>query len=184
MSDRLKSYRGLFKTSSRLIWSDKSNVNSLPVVNAGANQTICNSQSVTLTGSGSATSYTWNNGAINGTAFTPTISNSYIVTGTDLNNCSNTDTMDVTVNSILTLTLSADTGSICSGATATLPPKPKLEEKVNWIYFFFIIITLPITVTTSITISYFWMSETTSNSSLFLTILKSYVSLYPSFLST
>ena len=95
-------------------------VNSLPVVNAGANQTICNSQSVTLTGSGSATSYTWNNGAINGTAFTPTISNSYIVTGTDLNNCSNTDTMDVTVNSILTLTLSASTSSICSGATATL----------------------------------------------------------------
>jgi len=96
------------------------NVNSLPVVNAGANQTICNSQPVTLTGSGSATSYTWNNGAINGTAFTPTISNSYIVTGTDLNNCSNTDTMDVTVNSILTLTLSASTSSICSGATATL----------------------------------------------------------------
>ena len=96
------------------------NVNSLPVVNAGANQTICNSQPVTLTGSGSATSYTWNNGAINGTAFTPTISNSYIVTGTDLNNCSNTDTIDVTVNSILTLTLSASTSSICSGATATL----------------------------------------------------------------
>ena len=95
-------------------------VNSLPVVNAGANQTICNSQSVTLIGSGSATSYTWNNGAINGTAFSPTISNSYIVTGTDLNNCSNTDTMDVTVNSILTLTLSASTSSICSGATATL----------------------------------------------------------------
>ncbi len=95
-------------------------VNSLPTVYAGANQTICGGQFVTLTGSGSATSYTWNNGVVNGTAFTPTNSNSYIVTGTDNNSCSNTDTVDVIVNPIFTLTLSASTSSICLGTSAIL----------------------------------------------------------------
>jgi gliding motility-associated-like protein len=96
------------------------NVNSLPVVNAGASQTICTGQSVTLTGTGSATSYTWNNGVINNIAFTATISNSYIVMGTDVNSCSNTDTVEVIINPILSLSLSASTNSICIGNSVIL----------------------------------------------------------------
>jgi hypothetical protein len=45
-------------------------VNPLPVVSAGANQSICSGAQVTLNGSG-ATSYAWNNGVTNGVAFTP-----------------------------------------------------------------------------------------------------------------
>ena len=96
------------------------NVNSLPVVNAGASQTICTGQSVTLTGTGSATSYTWNNGVIDNIAFTPTISNSYIVMGTDVNSCSNTATVEVIINPILSLSLSASTNSICIGNSVLL----------------------------------------------------------------
>jgi len=71
-------------------------VNNLPTINAGSDVTICAGSSVTLSGNGGA-SYAWNNGGINGQAFTPsTGSTVYTVTGTDANGCVNTD--NVTVN--------------------------------------------------------------------------------------
>ena len=73
-------------------------VNPLPIVSAGVDQTVCIGASVTLSGSG-ATSYTWNNGITDGTAFTPALgTTTYTVTGTDGNGCVNTDQVDVTVN--------------------------------------------------------------------------------------
>lgn len=71
-------------------------VNNLPTINAGTDVTICAGSSVTLNGNG-GTSYSWNNGGVNGQAFTPsTGSTVYTVTGTDANGCVNTD--NVTVN--------------------------------------------------------------------------------------
>ena len=70
---------------------------SIPSVNAGTDQTVCTGQSVTLSGSG-ASNYTWNNGVTNGVSFTPTATNTYIVTGTAANGCINTDQVVVTVN--------------------------------------------------------------------------------------
>jgi gliding motility-associated-like protein len=71
-------------------------VNNLPAINGGSDVTVCVGSSVTLSGNGGA-SYTWNNGGINGQAFTPsTGSTVYTVTGTDANGCVNTD--NVTVN--------------------------------------------------------------------------------------
>jgi len=58
-------------------------VNSLPVVNAGPDQTVCAGTAVTLSGSG-ATTYSWNNGVTNGIAFTPVATTTYTVTGTTL----------------------------------------------------------------------------------------------------
>jgi len=72
-------------------------VNPLPVVGAGNDVVICLNGPVTLTGSG-ATSYVWNNGVTDGTAFNPTATATYTVTGTDVNGCVNTDQVDVTVN--------------------------------------------------------------------------------------
>ena len=72
-------------------------VNALPTVSAGANQTVCAGTGVTLSGSG-ATSYVWNNGVTNATAFTPVATQNYTVTGIDSNLCSNSDTMYLTVN--------------------------------------------------------------------------------------
>ena len=46
------------------------NLAALPTVNAGPDQTICTGSSVTLSGSG-ANTYSWNNGVVNGVAFTP-----------------------------------------------------------------------------------------------------------------
>lgn len=57
---------------------------------------ICIGQMVTLTASG-ATSYTWTNSVINGTAFSPTITATYTVTGS-IGTCTNTSVKTVSVS--------------------------------------------------------------------------------------
>jgi hypothetical protein len=72
-------------------------VNSLPTVNAGANQEICDGGSATLTASG-AVSYVWDNGPTGATqTVSPSITSVYEVTGTDGNGCQNTDQVEVEV---------------------------------------------------------------------------------------
>lgn len=72
-------------------------VDTLPIVSAGLDQTVCPEQTVTLSGSG-ASSYTWNNGITNGSPFEPFLSaETYVVTGTDANGCQDTDTVSVFV---------------------------------------------------------------------------------------
>ncbi len=100
-------------------------VKTIPTVTASATSTsICAGETVTLTGGG-ATSYTWNNGATNGIAFTPSTTKTYTVTGTT-NGCSNTATKMVTVIPTVTPTasISADKSTICPSElvnfTATL----------------------------------------------------------------
>lgn len=72
-------------------------VNALPSVDAGADVVICEGELVTLNGSG-AVSYTWNNGVADAVPFSPIITTTYTVTGTDANNCIGTDDVVVTVN--------------------------------------------------------------------------------------
>ncbi len=67
----------------------------LPPVEAGIDQQLCPYTPMTLNGSG-AVSYTWNNGAVDGTPFIPTVDGKYIVTGTDANGCQNKDSLMVT----------------------------------------------------------------------------------------
>jgi hypothetical protein len=75
-----------------------------PPVNAGIDQTICAGTSVTLSGTG-ANTYSWNNSVSNGVGFNPTVSNEYVLIGTDVNGCIGTDTVNVTVNNPSTSTL-------------------------------------------------------------------------------
>lgn len=100
-------------------------VNSAPTVTASSDATgdmICEGNSVTLTASGTATNYTWNNSVTNGVAFEPASTATYIVTGTDANNCSNTDTIVVTVNTSPTVTASSNAAgnTVCEGTSVTL----------------------------------------------------------------
>ena len=80
----------------------------LPSVSAGSNQTICTGSPITLNGTG-ATNYSWNNGVVNGIPFTPIATQTYTVTGTDTNGCTNTAQVTIIVNfpSSSTLTQSA-----------------------------------------------------------------------------
>lgn len=77
--------------------------NPLPNVNAGLNATLCEGESTNLSATG-ASSYTWSPAtglsATTGSTVTATPSSTitYTVTGTDGNNCVNTDDVTVTVN--------------------------------------------------------------------------------------
>jgi gliding motility-associated-like protein len=76
-------------------------VNPLPVVDAGEDIVQCEPgggtpSDVTLSGAGAVT-YSWDNGVIDGQAFTPpTGTTIYTVVGTDANGCENTDQISVT----------------------------------------------------------------------------------------
>jgi hypothetical protein len=81
------------------------------------NQTVCSGTSVTLTATGAMT-YSWNNGVINGVAFTPPTTMTYTVTGTS-NGCTGTDQVQVMVSSAPNVNAGVDQ-SICLGQSVTL----------------------------------------------------------------
>jgi gliding motility-associated-like protein len=86
-----------------------------PTVVANATATsICAGDPVTLTGSGAST-YTWDNGVTDGSAFNPTSTTNYTVTGTDANGCSGTDNITVTVNPVPSFTVSSTDPTTCGG---------------------------------------------------------------------
>jgi gliding motility-associated-like protein len=98
-------------------------VNSLPPVNAGPDQSICIGASAMLNATG-ANTYLWSPGAtlsdstISNPVASPTSVTTYVVTGTDINGCVNTDTITVNLNG-LTITAAAG-GTICMGDSTTL----------------------------------------------------------------
>ncbi|MES2763372.1 MAG: T9SS type A sorting domain-containing protein [Bacteroidota bacterium] len=73
-------------------------VNATPVVTASSTTSVvCAATSVQLN-SGGADTYTWSTGATSSSvAITPTVTDTYTVTGLDLNNCSSTATVSVIV---------------------------------------------------------------------------------------
>jgi hypothetical protein len=95
---------------------------SQPILSTSASQnTICAGQTVTLTSNG-ANVYNWNPGGSVGSNITlfPGSSTVYTVTGTDINGCSNTNTVSVTVNALPPIYTSSSTTLVCIGETATL----------------------------------------------------------------
>lgn len=90
----------------------------LPTISAGSDQEICVNESVTLSGSGGV-SYVWDNGVTDGVQFFPISDNTYTVIGTDANGCSNTDQVDVIVNSLPDISAGDDI-EVCAGDEVTL----------------------------------------------------------------
>ena len=94
-------------------------VNPVPTVNGGADQVVCLGETVVLTASGAAT-IQWNNGVNNGVGFTAVASQSYTVTGTTANGCTDTDVVQVTVNALPTVDLGEDTVTCANYGPITL----------------------------------------------------------------
>ncbi len=95
-------------------------VNTLPTVVANATATtVCNGDSVTLSGSG-ALNYTWTGNVTDNVAFAPAATDTYTVTGTDGNGCMNTDNVTVTVNALPTVVANSSTATACAGTFITL----------------------------------------------------------------
>ncbi|MDP4684417.1 MAG: PKD domain-containing protein, partial [Crocinitomicaceae bacterium] len=106
--------------------------NPLPNVFAGNNITICEGQTVTLTGSG-ALNYTWNNGVLNGVQFTPTIgTTTYTVTGTSAAGCIATDQVDVLVNPNPVISFNPDITSGCVPVTVNFTNTTPNSSNCVW----------------------------------------------------
>jgi gliding motility-associated-like protein len=101
----------------------------LPVANAGPNATICVGQTANLTASGGV-SYQWSNGSTSqNIQVTPTSTQNYYVTVTDINGCTDTDSVMVFVNPLPIAIAGADT-SVCLGKSITLIGNA--APSVNW----------------------------------------------------
>lgn len=86
-------------------------------LNAGADQTICAGDPITLTGSG-GTGLSWNNGVTNGVPFVPAATTTYTLSGTDTSGCPGTDQIVVT---LYQPPISAGSNvSVCAGVPVTL----------------------------------------------------------------
>lgn len=96
--------------------------NPLPQVGVGLTPTsVCLGSAVTMSGSGAAT-YTWTDGTnspADGVSFVPNQlgTSTYTVTGVDANGCSQTSTLQFTVNPVGTFTSPSVLSTSCTGAT-------------------------------------------------------------------
>ena len=90
-----------------------------PILEAGADQSVCDGDLVTLSGSG-AMNYVWDKGVTDNVAFTPPLgTTTYTLTGTGTNGCMNTVTVNVTVSESPIVEAGADQ-SVCDGDLVTL----------------------------------------------------------------
>ncbi|MEZ4922507.1 MAG: gliding motility-associated C-terminal domain-containing protein [Crocinitomicaceae bacterium] len=97
-------------------------INPTPTITAGTDQTVCDGTSVTLTAINSPGTLTWNNGVSDGVPFTPSVGTvTYIASIVDVNSCTATDQVIVTVNPLPFISLSCSDADqiICSGELVT-----------------------------------------------------------------
>lgn len=89
-----------------------------PVVNLGADTSVCNGDSLTLD-AGAGFTYDWNNGGAVTQTIVVNTAGSYSVEITDGNTCVTSDTFVLSINSLPAVNLGADT-AICMGSSVTL----------------------------------------------------------------
>jgi Secretion system C-terminal sorting domain len=98
------------------------NVNALPVISATVSDTaICIGDSTTISASGAST-YAWQPGNLTNSseAVSPSANTTYVVTGTDVNGCTNSDSIAVVVNPLPVVTASANVSAVCEGDSIML----------------------------------------------------------------
>lgn len=98
-------------------------VNPLPNINAGADQVICSGDGFTPNATGGV-SYTWDNGANQGTTIFPSTTTNYTVIGTDMNGCQGTDNLVVNVSPAIFLSDVVTSVSCNGGADGTITITP------------------------------------------------------------
>ncbi len=108
-------------------------VNSNPTADAGVDQTICEGELANLSASG-GTSYDWDNGLGLGQNqdVNPASTTTYVVTVTDVNNCTDTDDIVITVNTNPSILASSDQ-TICNGETADITANGTGISSYSWI---------------------------------------------------
>ena len=105
------------------------NILSLPTADAGPDLWICPGGTIQLNATGGI-NYNWtpdstiNNGLIQTPDATPFDNETYVVSVTDINNCSNTDTVFLEVHPNVPTDAGGDTLTICEGTSVTLGGSP------------------------------------------------------------
>ena len=97
-------------------------VNTLPSLTAGTNPTaVCLGASATLSATG-GTSYTWQPGALSGAnvTVTPAVNTVYTVTAVNAAGCIATQTVQLIVNPVPSVSVSPNNFSICAGGSVNL----------------------------------------------------------------
>lgn len=98
-------------------------VNPLPTITAVASPTaICPGGSSTLTATSSAVAYTWNPGGLTGASVSvnPASTTIYTVSGLTASGCTSTRTVQLVVNPVPNVSVTASSASICAGNSTTL----------------------------------------------------------------
>jgi gliding motility-associated-like protein len=99
-------------------------VNPLPTIDAGISLSVCPGTSTSLNATGGVT-YLWSpsgsldNPAISNPIASPTSLTTYTVVGTDVNGCSSSDVVTITLTGIV-VTASTSSVAICNGSSASL----------------------------------------------------------------
>jgi len=94
-------------------------VNTAPTVFAGNDTTICAGNPIQLHAKGNALNFSWNQNVIDNNSFTPQQTTNYVLTGTDAINCTNSDTITVTIKELPNINAGTDS-SICIGQSVIL----------------------------------------------------------------
>ena len=95
-------------------------INPLPIVTATSSAfAVCAGNSATLSGGGAST-YVWSSGVTNAISFVPISNTIYTVTGTDVNGCAKTATINVVVNTLPVVTAASSASAVCAGNSVTL----------------------------------------------------------------
>lgn len=95
-------------------------VNKLPDVNAHATNTeLCFGDTTIIYGSGAA-AYSWTPFFVDSTEVSPTDTTTYVVVGTDTNNCQNTDSITIIVHPLPDVVANTTRPTICANTQTTL----------------------------------------------------------------
>ena len=117
-------------------------INPNPTVDAGADDTICQGNTVILlTNLSAGATATWNPGALTGPAqvFSATATTTYTLNVIDANGCTGIDSITITVPNAITLdmdSIPASCNGICDAQASVLPtPSPNSGPFTNYTYF-------------------------------------------------
>ncbi len=139
-------FTGLVNGSYSLILADANGCQTLatanllnsngPNVDAGANQTICVGQTATLTGSSSTAGviFSWDNGVTNALPFSPLVTTTYTLTGTDPSGCTATDQVTITLESPPVISVSPSITSGCAPLTVDFTNTTTGSNNCNWAF--------------------------------------------------
>ena len=103
----------------------------LPTISAGLDQTICAGESIVLSAEGGET-YSWSDNHVNGEIISPTSNETYTVTGTSSNGCTNSDDLSINVQDLPIVSFEIPDHTNCAPLTLQLINTSQNTSDCEW----------------------------------------------------